>query len=92
MKGQPIGTIIHYFKKAGVAVLELERPLSVGARIRISGHTTDLAQRVESMEVDHNRIETARPGDNVAIKVANRVRPGDKVLLEAEEEPAATTS
>jgi peptide subunit release factor RF-3 len=31
------------------------------------------------MEIEHERVEVARAGDSIGLKVVDRVRPGDKV-------------
>ncbi len=79
-----IGTVTHYFGKAGVVVLALHEELKVGESIRIHGHTTDFTQQVGSMEVDHKKVEVATPGMDVALKVADVVRRGDGVYRVAE--------
>lgn len=76
-----IGEIIHYFNKIGVAVLDLRDDLSVGDQIHVIGHTTDLIQTVESMEIDREKVDAAGPGDDVALKVEARVREGDELFL-----------
>lgn len=78
-----IGTVTHYFSHLSVAALSLRAPLAVGERIHIRGHTTDLVQTVESMEIEHRRVERANPGDDVAIKVADHVREHDLVFRES---------
>ncbi|RLE44283.1 translation elongation factor-like protein, partial [Candidatus Woesearchaeota archaeon] len=45
----------------------------------IKGATTDFEQTVESMEINRQKIEIAKPGDEIGIKVIDRVREGDKV-------------
>ena len=74
-----IGKITHYYSKIGVATLSLEASLSTGDRIHVVGHTTDLEQTVESMQVEHRNVDAAGPGDDVAISVTDRVRDGDEV-------------
>jgi putative protease len=78
-----IGRVNHYFGHLSVAAIELTAPLAVGERIHIRGHTTDLVQAVESMEVEHARVERAGPGDDVALKVADHVREHDLIFREA---------
>lgn len=78
-----IGTVTHYFSHLSVAALNLRAPLAVGDRIHIRGHTTDLVQTVESMEIEHRRVERANPGDDVAIEVVAHVREHDVVYREA---------
>lgn len=74
-----IGKVSHYFGRIGVAGLSLDAPLSTGDRILIQGQTTDLEMQVESMQIDLEPIETASPGDDVGVKVPDRVRVGDIV-------------
>ncbi len=78
-----IGTVTHYFSHLSVAAVELSDRLSVGDRIHVQGHTTDLSQTVESMEVDHQRVDVAGPGDDVALKVADHVREHDRIFRES---------
>ncbi len=74
-----IGKVTHWFGKIGVAALALTDKLAVGDRIHILGHTTDLEQEVTSMQIMHQDVAQAGPGDEVAIKVRNHVRVGDQV-------------
>jgi len=74
-----IGKVTHYYSRIGVAALSLEAPLRTGDRIHIVGHTTDLEQAVESMEVEHGKVDAAGPGDDAAISVVGKVRDGDQV-------------
>ncbi len=76
-----IGVVTRYFGKIGVAALKLEAPLKVGDTILIEGATTRLEQKVESMQVDRKPIEAGEPGQEIAIKVIDRVREKDKVYL-----------
>jgi translation elongation factor EF-1alpha len=76
---KPIGKVTHFFGRISVAVLDLTEPLKVGETIHIKGHTKDLTQRVESMQVEHKDIQEAKPGEQVAIKVTGRVHEHDVV-------------
>lgn len=78
-----IGRVTHYFSHLSVAAVTLTAPLKVGDRIHVRGHTTDLVQAVASMEVEHRRVEEARPGDDVALAVDDHVREHDLVFHEA---------
>jgi putative protease len=80
-----IGRVTHYYTRIGVAVLELDDELKVGDMIHIYGHTTDFTQRVDSMEVEHQKVESVGPGADVALKVVDRVRRGDAVYKVIEE-------
>jgi translation elongation factor EF-1alpha len=74
-----IGTISHTYEKIGVAVVELTESLLVGDLIHISGHRSDLAQRVESMQLEHQDVQVADRGQSVGLKVNGEVREHDIV-------------
>ncbi len=76
---EEIGRVVDYFAKIGVAGIDLTGKLKVGDTIRIKGHTTDLEQVVESMQVEHDQVEEAGRGDKIGIKMQDRVRGGDHV-------------
>jgi len=78
-EGKPIGKITHYFGNIGVAVIELEDTLRVGDTIRIVGGTTDFTQAVDSMEIEHEKVQEAKAGDDIGLKVSEKVREGYKV-------------
>jgi len=74
-----IGRVTHYFTRISVAVVELSGELRVGDEILIEGATTRLRQRVESMQIMHEPVEVAKPGQSIGLKVEGRVRENDKV-------------
>ena len=74
-----VGKVAHYFDRIGVAVLDLTAELKVGDRILILGRFTEIAQPVNSMEIDHKKVQSVSPGMDVALQVADPVHVGDKV-------------
>jgi len=74
-----VGTISHYFPKISVAIVEVTAPIEVGDTLRIKGPTTDFEQTIKSMEIEHKKIEKAKPGDSIGLKVEERVRENDIV-------------
>lgn len=80
---EAIGTVSHYFSHVSVASVSLKAPLSVGERIHIRGHTTDLVQTVETIEIERRRVDRAGPGDDAAIRVEDHVREHDEIFREA---------
>lgn len=79
---EAIGVVTHYYSHLAVAAVRLQAPLRVGDRIHIKGHTTDLVQPVDSMEIDHKAVDRAGPGDDTALKVADHVREHDRIYPE----------
>ncbi len=78
-EGKLIGKISHYFSKIEVAVIDLSDSLKVGDTIRIVGGETDFNQTVDSMEIDRQKIQSAKAGDSVGLKVSQKVREDYKV-------------
>jgi len=74
-----IGKVTHYFGKIGVAVVKLTAPLSLGDTVHFRGTSTDFTQTVDSMQIEHQPVQEAKAGEEVAIKVGARVREGDEV-------------
>lgn len=74
-----VGKISHFFPKISVAVIEVEAPIKVGDKISIEGPTTKFEQKVESMEVEHKKVKSAKKGDSIGMKVAEKVREKDLV-------------
>ena len=75
-----IGEVTHYFDRISVAVLGLTDTIRVGDTIRFHGHTTDFTQAVDSLQIEHNNVTEAKPGQDVALKVAQKVHPRDAVF------------
>ncbi len=75
-----VGQIAHYFGKIGVAVIELKDGLEVGDEISIEGPNTNFKQKVDSMEVEHKKLEKAKKGMDVGLKVIDKVHEKDQVF------------
>jgi len=76
---EEVGRVQSFFRKPSVAALVLTGDLSIGDSIRIQGATTDIEMTVESMQINLEPVESAGAGDDVGIKVPERVRPNDRV-------------
>jgi putative protease len=77
-----IGKVIHYYPKIGVAAVILEDHIANGDRIHIRGPHDDVHQPVTSMEIEHIPIKEADKGQDVGIKVIERVHEVDAVFRE----------
>ena len=78
---EKIGVVTDYLNRIGVAVVRLtDGDLRVGDQVRIAGRTTEVAQAVESLQVEHRSVEEAVRGSEVAMKVADPVRRHDQVF------------
>ena len=86
MPEERVGVVNDYFAKIGVAGIDVEKTIHVGDKIHISGHTTDLEQVVDSMEIDGQHVDEATAGAKIGIKVDRRCRDND-VVYKISDEP-----
>ncbi|MBU4351036.1 hypothetical protein KKD19_06255 [Patescibacteria group bacterium] len=75
-KGKLIGKVSHYFDRVSVAIVELSGVLNIGDTIRIAGGEVNFTQEIDSMEVNHQKIKSAKKGDSIGIKVAEKAKEG----------------
>ncbi|MFO7871140.1 MAG: hypothetical protein R6V03_06875 [Kiritimatiellia bacterium] len=81
MTEEEIGVVSHYFDKIGVAAVEITGgSLKLGDTIHIKGGTTDVTASVDSMQVEHDSVDSAAKGDAVGIRIGEKVREHDKVF------------
>lgn len=75
-----IGHVIHYYDKIGVAIVELDADLAVGERIRLKRGGEDLFdQSVESIQIEHEKVQLAKKGQIVGLKLKEGVKEGAQV-------------
>ena len=81
VKGKEIGNIFSYYSNIGVAAIKLTGILKIGDKIHVKGATTDFEQTVDSMQIEGKDVEKAKKGDDIGIKVKDKVRNNDKVFI-----------
>lgn len=75
-----VGKVTHFYDKIGVAVVELDSDLGNGDKIRFVRGGEDLfEQDVSSMQIEHEKVESAKKGDVVGLKVEQPVKEGAEV-------------
>jgi len=84
MPEEEIGKVTHYFTHIGVAIIELSGNLKVGDTIHVKGATSDFTQKVDSMQIEHDKLEEAKAGQAVGMKVIEHAREHDKVFKVSE--------
>ena len=79
--GDRVGVVTHYFGHLSVAVVKLDPGtiLRVGDNIHVKGHTSDFAQRVDSLQIGHAAVEQVGPDDDFGLKVVDHAREHDVV-------------
>jgi len=82
MSETKIGNVTHFFNELLVAAVKItDEELHTGDTIHIKGHTSDFLQEVASMQVEHESVDVAKPGDTVGIAVDQYVREHDTVYI-----------
>lgn len=80
MKETQIGKVTHFYDKISVGVIELTENLKVGDKIHIQGAHDDFEQAVESIQLEHEDVQSGKKGQQIAIKVDQQVHQNDKVF------------
>jgi putative protease len=74
-----LGRVNHYFDKAMVAVILLNDNLAVGDTVKFVHGENEFTQTIDSMEIEHKKIDSGKAGDEVAVKVSEKTHEGTKV-------------
>lgn len=76
-----IGAVRHFFDKISVVVIELTAgDLAIGDTIHIKGHTTDVTMKVETLQIEKDKLTKAVKGQSVGTKIPGKAREHDKVF------------
>lgn len=78
-----LGRVKNYFKKIGVAEIEVTaHKLKIGDEIIVIGPTTGTVNKIiESIQWEHKEIKAAEKGKSYAIKIDQTVRKNDLIYL-----------
>jgi putative protease len=79
-KETPIGVVSNYFDHVSVAAIKLKTGLKKGDKIRVVGGKMDFEQTVDSMQIQHKAVSEAKKGDEIGIKLKEKVRKGYRVF------------
>lgn len=78
----PIGKVVHYYDKLGVAIVDLDKGnLKVGQKLKFQKGDTEFTQEISSLQVDHQDVEEVKKGDSFGLKVTQVTKPGTLVYL-----------
>jgi len=79
MEKKPIGKVTHFFTHISVAVIELSDVLNVGDTVSFEGASTNFQQKIDSIQIEKQPIQSAKKGQAIGLKTSDRVREGDIV-------------
>ncbi|MFA5838410.1 MAG: hypothetical protein WC849_00510 [Candidatus Paceibacterota bacterium] len=75
-KEKEIGVITHWFDKINVAVIKLNGSIKKGDKIKIRKGDTEFEETIDSMQIDHQNVDSAKKGDDVAIRFSEKTKEG----------------
>jgi U32 family peptidase len=81
MAEKKIGTITHFFDKISVGIIKLDDKLRIGDKVKFQGSKTNFEQEISEMQIEHEKIEEAKKGQEVGVKTNEEVKEGDSVFL-----------
>ena len=76
-----VGKITHYYGNLGVGIIELAGNLKNGDTIHIKGKSSDFEQTVDSIQIEHQSVGSAKKGEVIGIKTNQKVKEGDEVYI-----------
>lgn len=72
-----VGRVAHYYDKLGIAIVELDAPIAVGDSIKfVKGRDELFTQVVKSIQVEHEKRESAGKGSVVGLATKEPVEEG----------------
>lgn len=76
-----VGKVKHFYPHIPAMILELEDDLKIGDEIIVRKKNGEerFRQVIESMEIEHKKIQEANVGQEVAVKVIGKAKEGDLV-------------
>src|SRR5256712_8262105 len=80
LERKKVGEVFHFYGKIGVAAIRLtDDGIAIGDTVQIQGPSTNLEQTVDTLQIEHAVVSRAEPGQEVGMKVRERVREKDFV-------------
>lgn len=76
-----VGHITHFYDKIGVAIVELDGTVSLGDKVKFIRDGQDLfEQTIGSIQVEHEKKDSAGRGEIVGIKTDKEVKEGTEIF------------
>lgn len=73
---------MHFYDKLGVAIVDLQSGgIKVGDQVKFKHGDEEFNQKVESLQVEHQGVDSVKKGDSFGLKVDKPTKPGTEVYL-----------
>ena len=81
MTSLKVGKVTHYYDKIGVAIVDVSGTISVGDNVKFVRGGEDVhEQKIETIQIEHEKKDTAKKGDVVGLKVTKEIKEGAEVF------------
>lgn len=78
---KPVGKVVHFYDKLGVAIIDLDKGgLKVGDEVKFKRGDEEFSQKIESLQVEHESVDSVKKGDSFGVKVSQPTKPGTEVF------------
>ena len=77
--GKELGKVTHWYDKIGVAVVKLSGTLKKGDKVVVKRGEEEFEDTVTSMQIDYKDVDTAKKGEEAAIKFSQKAKEGSSV-------------
>lgn len=77
--GKEIGKVTHWYDKIGVAVVKLSGSLKVGSQVKVHRGDMEFEANIDSMQINHQDVGSAKAGDEIAIKLPQKAKEGSTI-------------
>jgi hypothetical protein len=74
-----VGIAEDYLSHLSVMLITVKVPVAVGDTLHVRGFTSDFKQKVESIQLEHQNVNEAMAGQDVGIKIGDKVRKHDYI-------------
>ena len=77
MEEKPLGKVTHYYDKAMVVIVKLVGGgLKVGDAVKFVKGENEFTQNIESIQIEHEALKSAKKGQEVAVKINQPIKEG----------------
>lgn len=83
-----VGKITHFYPKVVVAVVKVKGTIKIGNKLKFKKGAEEFEQTVESMQINYKDIKSAKKGQEIGLKVNQKIKEGWEVYKLSEKRKA----
>jgi len=79
-KEKPIGRVTHFYGHISVAIVKFTKAMKRGTKVAFRHGDHEIIETLDSMQYDHKDIDAAKKGQDVGVKVSDKIKEGYEVF------------